>query len=146
MPPWRMQESYKGTPINFPHKVLTILHCATNTLNFIKLPQLGPPVHHCIQLHLTLTIPAFGWPDDQVNMARVKSSPMRYIRGKSLRKLPIKSGRLACVKKPHHYHPGIVALCKIHRYQKSTDLIIRKLPFHFQRLVRDIACGKNLWF
>ena len=69
-------------------------------------------------------------------MARVKSSPIRYIGGKSLRKLPIKSGRIA-LKKPRRYRPGTVALREIRRYQKSTDLLIRKLPF--QRLVRDIA-------
>ena len=28
------------------------------------------------------------------------------------------------IKKPHHYHPGTVALHEIHRYQKSTDLLI----------------------
>ncbi|KAK3753683.1 hypothetical protein QZH41_003320 [Actinostola sp. cb2023] len=33
--------------------------------------------------------------------------------------------------------PGTVALREIRRYQKSTELFIRKLPF--QRLVRDIA-------
>jgi len=70
-------------------------------------------------------------------MARVKSSHIRYIGGKSLYKLPMKSGHLACVKKPHRYRPGTVALHKIHRYQKSTDLILRKLPF--QHLVCDIA-------
>jgi len=41
------------------------------------------------------------------------------------------------VKKPHRYHPGTVALREIRRYQKSTDLLIRKLPF--QRLVREIV-------
>jgi histone H3 len=41
------------------------------------------------------------------------------------------------VKKPHRYRPGTVALREIRRYQKSTDLLIRKLPF--QRLVREIA-------
>jgi histone H3 len=41
------------------------------------------------------------------------------------------------VKKPHRYRPGTVALREIRRYQKSTDLLIRKRPF--QRLVRDIA-------
>jgi len=70
-------------------------------------------------------------------MGRVKSPPTRYIGGKSLRKLPLKSGRLASVKKPHCYRPGTVALREIRRYQKSTDLLIRKRPF--QRLVRDIA-------
>eukprot|EP00804_Cyclotella_cryptica_P014786 CCRYP_015007-RA/>CCRYP_015007-RA protein AED:0.01 eAED:-0.01 QI:0/-1/0/1/-1/0/1/0/135 len=33
------------------------------------------------------------------------------------------------VKKPHSYHPGYVALCEIRRYQKSTDLLIHKVPF-----------------
>jgi histone H3 len=70
-------------------------------------------------------------------MARVKTPPIRYIGVKRLCKFPSKSNRLACVKKPHHYCPGTVALCKIHRYQKSTDLLICKLPF--QGLVRDIA-------
>ena len=41
------------------------------------------------------------------------------------------------VKKPHRYRPGTVALREIRRYQKSTDLLIRKGPF--QRLVREIA-------
>lgn len=43
----------------------------------------------------------------------------------------------AGVKKPHRYRPGTVALREIRRYQKSADLLIRKLPF--QRLVREIA-------
>ena len=38
----------------------------------------------------------------------------------------------------HSTHPtGTVALREIRRYQKSTELLIRKLPF--QRLVREIA-------
>ena len=40
-------------------------------------------------------------------------------------------------KKPRRYRPGTVALREIRKYQKSTDLLIRKLPF--QRLVREIA-------
>lgn len=35
------------------------------------------------------------------------------------------------------YRPGTVALREIRRYQKSTDLLLRKLPF--QRLVREIV-------
>ena len=35
------------------------------------------------------------------------------------------------------YRPGIVALREIRRYQKSTEMLIRRLPF--QRLVREIA-------
>ena len=41
------------------------------------------------------------------------------------------------VKKPHRYRPGTVALREIRRYQKSTELLIKKLPF--QRLIREIA-------
>ena len=40
-------------------------------------------------------------------------------------------------RKPHRYRPGTVALREIRRYQKGTELLIRKLPF--QRLVREIA-------
>ena len=32
-------------------------------------------------------------------------------------------------KKPCRYRPGTVALQEIQRYQKSTELLIRKLPF-----------------
>jgi histone H3 len=35
------------------------------------------------------------------------------------------------------YRPGVVALKEIRKYQKSTDMLIPKLPFH--RLVREIA-------
>jgi len=41
------------------------------------------------------------------------------------------------VKKPHRYRPGTVALREIRRFQKGTELLIRRLPF--QRLVREIA-------
>ena len=41
------------------------------------------------------------------------------------------------VKRPHRFRPGTVALREIRRFQKSTELLIRKLPF--QRLVREIA-------
>ena len=37
----------------------------------------------------------------------------------------------------HRYRPGTVALQQIRKYQKSTDLLIQKLPF--RRLVREIA-------
>ena len=41
------------------------------------------------------------------------------------------------VKKPNRYRPGVVALREIRKYQKGTELLMRKLPF--QRLVREIA-------
>ena len=46
------------------------------------------------------------------------------------------------VKKRYRYRPGTVALKQIRQYQKSTELLIRKLPF--QRLVREIACDRDV--
>ena len=43
------------------------------------------------------------------------------------------------VKKRYRYRPGTVALKQIRQYQKSMELLIRKLPF--QRLVRDVSDG-----
>ncbi|KAL7475431.1 hypothetical protein ACHAWX_000065, partial [Stephanocyclus meneghinianus] len=40
-------------------------------------------------------------------------------------------------KKPHCYRPGTVALHEIRKYQKSMDLLLRKLPF--QRFVREVT-------
>ena len=40
-------------------------------------------------------------------------------------------------RKPFRYRPGTVALREIRRLQKSTDLLIRKVPF--QRVVKEIA-------
>ncbi|KLJ09374.1 histone H3 [Blastomyces silverae] len=60
--------------------------------------------------------------------------PRKQLASKAARKGPPSTGG---VKKPHRYKPGTVALREIRRYQKSTELLIRKLPF--QRLVREIA-------
>ena len=47
--------------------------------------------------------------------------------------------KLQAKKRPHRYRPGTVALREIRKYQKSTELLIRRFPF--QRLVREIAQG-----
>ena len=76
-------------------------------------------------------------------MARTKQTARKSTGGKQPRKqLATKAARKSApgtggVKKPHRYRPGTVAIREIRRYQKSTDLLIRKLPF--QRLVREIA-------
>ena len=41
------------------------------------------------------------------------------------------------VMKPYRYRPGTAALKEIRKYQKSTELFIKKLPF--QRLVKEIS-------
>ena len=76
-------------------------------------------------------------------MARTKQTARKTTGGKAPRKqLATKAARKTApryggVKKPHRYRPGTVALRQIRHFQKSTDLLIRKLPF--QRLVREIA-------
>lgn len=74
-------------------------------------------------------------------MARTKQTARKATGGKAPRKqLATKAARKNIsnkVKKPHRYRPGTVALREIRKYQKTTDLLIRKMPF--QRLVREIA-------
>ncbi|XBJ27492.1 hypothetical protein VPH35_004749 [Triticum aestivum] len=76
-------------------------------------------------------------------MARIKQTACKSTGGKASRKqLATKAARKSApttggVKKPHRYRPGTVALRVIRKYQKSTELLIRKLPF--QRLDREIA-------
>ncbi|ELK29789.1 Histone H3, embryonic [Myotis davidii] len=71
-------------------------------------------------------------------MARTKQTARKSTGGKAPRKQrPPRAARKSApatggVKKPHRYRPGTVALREIRRYQKSTELLIRKLPF--QRL------------
>ncbi|XP_043070336.1 uncharacterized protein LOC6571954 [Drosophila grimshawi] len=81
--------------------------------------------------------------EEKRKMARTKQTARKSTGGKAPRKqLATKAARKSApatggVKKPHRYRPGTVALREIRRYQKSTELLIRKLPF--QRLVREIA-------
>ncbi|KAL6046370.1 histone H3.3-like [Balamuthia mandrillaris] len=86
-------------------------------------------------------------------MARTKQTARKSTGGKAPRKvLATKKaavlakpsfGRFAAVQKPHRYRPGTVALREIRTFQKSTDLIIRRVAF--ERLIREIAqdfrCG-----
>merc|ERR1711910_302363 len=81
-------------------------------------------------------------------MARTKQTARKSTGGKAPRKqLATKAARKSApstggVKKPHRYRPGTVALREIRRYQKSTELLIRKLPF--QRLARRPA--RRTWW
>ena len=80
-------------------------------------------------------------------MVRTKQTARKSTGGKAPRKFLAtmasrkevreKSPLYGGIKKPHRYRPGTVALREIRKYQKSTELLIRKLPF--QRLVREIA-------
>ena len=76
-------------------------------------------------------------------MARTKQTARKSTGGKAPRKqLASQAARKATpstggVKKAHRYRPGTVALREIRRYQKTTDLLIKRAPF--QRLVREVA-------
>ena len=71
-------------------------------------------------------------------MARTKQTARKSTGGKAPRKqLATKAARKAApsaggTRKPHRFRPGTVALREIRKYQKSAELLIRKLPF--QRL------------
>ena len=72
-------------------------------------------------------------------MARTKNTSR-----KSLGKIPrpskaVKKAKSIEVAPVRKYKPGTVALRDIRRYQKGTEVLLRKLPF--QRLVREIAQG-----
>lgn len=64
-------------------------------------------------------------------------APRKHLATKAARKSAPTTAAGPSVKKPHKFRPGTVALREIRKYQKSTELLIRKLPF--QRLVREIA-------
>eukprot|EP01018_Ginkgo_biloba_P011983 Gb_15586 [translate_table: standard] len=75
-------------------------------------------------------------------MARTKQVARKSTGGKAPKKqLMSRSAKaapaLGGLKKLHKFKPGTVALREIRKYQKSTELLIRKLPF--QRLVKEIA-------
>ncbi|GAB2284452.1 hypothetical protein Dimus_018903 [Dionaea muscipula] len=118
-------------------------------LKFIyKYPSPLPPIHH----FSSITLPSFSAlfvlviskaSIHLLSMARTKQTARKSTGGKAPRKqLATKAARKSApatggVKKPHRFRPGTVALREIRKYQKSTELLIRKLPF--QRLVREIA-------
>ena len=104
-------------------------------------PSLLPPVsHHPLSL---VQNPKILCRNSASEMARTKQTARKSTGGKAPRKqLATKAARKSApatggVKKPHRFRPGTVALREIRKYQKSTELLIRKLPF--QRLVREIA-------
>jgi len=76
-------------------------------------------------------------------MARTKQTARKSTGGKAPRTLlATKAARMSFptsggVKRPHRFRPGTLAMKEIRKYQKSTELLIRKLPF--QRLVKEIA-------
>lgn len=78
---------------------------------------------------------------------RKQENPKKFQCGKVSRKqIPCKTPYLIKSRRAHRYRPGTVALREIRTYQKSSELLIKKLPF--QKLVREIAheYAQNLRF
>ena len=81
----------------------------------------------------------------QAELKRILAEKREEKCKKAAARMAKKSGQKAPkggVKKRYRYQPGTVALKQIRQYQKSTDLLIKKLPF--QQLVREIACDSEV--
>ena len=95
--------------------------------------------------HLKITPKVNPRKSDLVGKQPRKQFATKSIRKKNVRKSVRATNKSATkgqpstgdVKKPMRYRPGTVALREIRRYQKLTELLIRKLPFAC--LVREIA-------
>ena len=86
----------------------------------------------------------FSFRSQRENMARTKRTARKDEVGRKwstfAKKQPrSQTGPATTQQQPHRYRPGTVVLREIRRYQKSTELLICKLPF--QRLVRKILQG-----
>ena len=77
----------------------------------------------------------------KAHLAKLKKATAQKMAAKPAKKSGMKAPK-GGVKKCYRYRPGTVALKQIRQYQKSTELLIRKLPF--QRLVREIACDQDV--
>ena len=76
----------------------------------------------------------------QAELKRILAEKREEKRKKAAARMAKKGGQQAPkggIKKRYRYRPGTVALKQIRQYQKTTELLIRKLPF--QQLVREIA-------
>ena len=59
--------------------------------------------------------------------------PCKHILHKTLKQKSTTGG----IKKLHRYCPGLLALHEIHRYQQSTESLIRRTPFN--KLIKEIS-------
>ena len=148
----------RGWKIGGGKLLLAIFSCVKilDTVSYVELDQwkdcskwdvMPPPFflkENNIQTQITRTkTPKILLPHQQLAMARTKQTARQSTGGKApWMHLATKAARVATqstgdIKRPHCYRPGTVALCEIHKYQKSTELLIRKATF--RRLVRKIC-------
>ena len=80
--------------------------------------------------------------DDQERRVPSKPTTKKITKGgkqpcKHLLHKKLKQNSTGGIKKPHRYHPGILALHEIRRYQQSTESLIKRTPFH--KLIKEIS-------
>ena len=80
--------------------------------------------------------------DMQGKRMPTKPTTKKVIKGGKQPRKHISHKTLKCtttgrIKKPHRYHPGLLALREIRRYQQSTESLIKKTPFN--KLIKEIS-------
>ena len=90
------------------------------------------PIFSITKICSIITISTMARTKQTVRASTGGKKPRRQYSTKAAKKNPNK-----VVHKPHRFRPGTVALREIRKYQKSTELCIKRLPF--QRLVREVA-------
>ncbi len=85
----------------------------------------------------TAAVAAARWAEQCAHAAQLEACRANDALAQARQQEAAARGAAGDIKKPHHYCPGTVALRKICRYQKSTDLLIQKAPF--QHLVHKIV-------
>jgi histone H3 len=97
--------------------------------------QVSQCKRHCGACH---NYQQMAWTKQTARKLTCGKAPWKQLSTKAAQIIAPRTGG---IKKPHQYCPGTVALRKIHHYQKSTDLLIRKMPF--KRLAREVLQDLN---
>ena len=146
---WTHYHNYYGMNHVLKNACSKKLHWNRETIREYKVSH-APEVNHEKAMKYANNPPPLpendgdGWFKQHPKLPGSGKAPCKQLQPKTLKKKGRGKGGVKKLppdqkpkKKPHRYRPGTVALWEIRRYQKSTELLIRKLPF--QRLVRELA-------
>jgi histone H3 len=89
---------------------------------------------HLKRTPATINIPNHGLCQTTARKSTGEKPPHLHLATKAARAY---AQQVIAVRKPCHFHPGTVALREIHKFKKTTNLLIRKAPF--QPLVCKLA-------
>lgn len=113
---------------------------------FEEVPDLIPPEEETNSLTpiQTQKNPPVITKNKKRKQANPQKKQVKFAKGTNGQKPPKKkqAAKVQYKAKKSRFRPGTVALREIRKFQRSTDLLIRKLPF--QRLVREIAQDKTI--